>query len=306
MKQRSLITFFLVAGMVAGALAQAPAVPVLSLPANGATSQLTTVSLTWNAVSGAQKYYFEVSTSINMPSSVDGGIEVLVGNSSSVSNLLLSTTYYWRVASLDGIFNSAWSGTWSFTTAAQIAPAAPTLSLPANNARGQSRTLTLSWGTVSGGLTYGVQVSTTSSFATTFLSQTALTVPTKTVTGLPATTTYFWRANAKGAILTGKWSSVWSFATGNSRVLLQDESVKKESFTLKNGIIKFEIVHPVAVEISLCNLQGKSLAVRRRTSMPGSYSIPLKDFHLATGLYLLQFEAAEEVCRASVIIEPER
>ena len=55
------------------------------------------------------------------------------------------------------------------------APAAPVLSLPTNGATNLATTLTLSWAASSGAVSYGMQVSTVSTFATTVSSQTGIT-----------------------------------------------------------------------------------------------------------------------------------
>ena len=89
----------------------------------------------------------------------------------------------------------------------------PNLSAPANGATGIATSPTLTWGTVSGPTTYGVQVATTSTFASIVANDLTLTVGTRTITGLVNNTTYYWRVNVKNAGGTSAWSNVWSFTT---------------------------------------------------------------------------------------------
>ena len=102
------------------------------------------------------------------------------------------------------------------TTITPPAPAAPTLATPANAATGTAIAPTLTWGTVASAVTYRVQVSTISTFATTVADDSTLAVGTKAITGLANSTTYYWRANAKNAGGSGVWSSIFSFTTASA------------------------------------------------------------------------------------------
>ena len=120
------------------------------------------------------------------------------------------TTYFWHVQAVYGsCYSGAWSGAWNFTTAAGLY--APALALPSNGATGLPASLTLSWGTVGGALTYGVQVSTASSFASTIESLAGLTAPSTPLGGLGNDVTCFWRADAANAGNASPWSTAWSF-----------------------------------------------------------------------------------------------
>jgi hypothetical protein len=99
------------------------------------------------------------------------------------------------------------------TTVNAVVLAAPVLAQPSNGATGVSVTLSISWGAVAGATTYGVQVSTTTSFATTSFQQSGSAATSASPTGLANGTTYYWRANASNSIATGAWSGTWSFMT---------------------------------------------------------------------------------------------
>jgi hypothetical protein len=94
-----------------------------------------------------------------------------------------------------------------------VVPVVPVLSAPANVATSITVSPTLSWGTVSGAVTYGVQLSTTSAFTSTVVNDSTLAAGTKAVSGLLNSSQYFWRVNAKNSAGTSAWSPVWSFTT---------------------------------------------------------------------------------------------
>ena len=101
----------------------------------------------------------------------------------------------------------------SLTAINAVAPAVPVLAQPTNGASGVSVTLSLRWSAAAGANSYGVQVSTTTSFATTSFQQSGITATSASPTGLANGTTYYWRANASSSVGTSAWSGVWSFMT---------------------------------------------------------------------------------------------
>jgi hypothetical protein len=190
-----------------------PAAPTLASPANGAIDVVTSPTLTWNASTGATSYGLQVSTVSDFSTTLVNQ-STITSTSYAVSNLANNTTYYWRVNATNSGGTSAWSSpVWSFTTA-PAPPAAPTLSSPINGATGVVTNPTLSWNASTGATSYGLQVSTSSSFTTTVVNQTGITSTSYPVSGLAGNTTYYWRVNATNAGGTGAWSSpVWSFTT---------------------------------------------------------------------------------------------
>jgi hypothetical protein len=92
-------------------------------------------------------------------------------------------------------------------------PSAPTLSSPANNATAVSQSPTLSWNASTGAASYTLQVSTSSGFGTMVVNQTGITAASYGISGLSASTTYYWRVRATNSAGTSSWSSTWSFTT---------------------------------------------------------------------------------------------
>jgi uncharacterized repeat protein (TIGR02543 family) len=134
-----LALLFLFAGTAFG---QAPDAPTLLSPENGATDIDTAITLLWEAVTNADDYDVQVSTSNDFESDfvVDASGET--GTSYDVSGLDYSQTYYWHVRARSGEDFSEWSATWNFTT---TDPPTYTITVSANPTEG---------GTVSGGGTY--------------------------------------------------------------------------------------------------------------------------------------------------------
>jgi flagellar hook assembly protein FlgD len=133
-------------------------------------------------------------------------------NSKTLSGLLNSRKYFWRVNAKNLAGTSAYSMIRNFTTII-AAPAPPILISPSTGALNQPIALTLNWGTVTGTATYRIQLATDSLFTSPIMNDSTLTSPTRPINGLLYNTRYYWRVNAKNAGGTSNWSAVWNFKT---------------------------------------------------------------------------------------------
>ena len=198
-----------------GPPAPPPAAPVLVSPANAATGVTVPAALSWNASTGATSYTAQVSTSSSFATFAYN--QSVTTTSASVGGLASSTVYYWRVSATNGGGTSAFSAVRSFTTAAgpppPPPPAVPVLSSPANAATNVAVPATLSWTASSGATSYRVQVSTSSTFVTLFLDRTGVTTTSTSVSGLAASTVYYWRVSASNTGGASAFSAARSFTT---------------------------------------------------------------------------------------------
>ncbi|MDY0085202.1 MAG: T9SS type A sorting domain-containing protein [Bacteroidales bacterium] len=88
---------------------------VLTAPANNATEVARVPRFTWEEIHGAQKYMVALDKAPDFP---NGEIEVVEHNFWQHMFMLDPlATYYWRVKAIQGLDSTAWSETWSFTTA---------------------------------------------------------------------------------------------------------------------------------------------------------------------------------------------
>ncbi|MBI3005411.1 MAG: fibronectin type III domain-containing protein [Ignavibacteriales bacterium] len=188
-----------------------PDMPTLFSPGNGTNELPTTLTLTWNAASGAESYRLQVATSTNFTNLVvdQSGIQ---STSREVSGLANNKTHYWRVNASNAGGTSDWSPVWSFTTF-DPPPSAPTLVSPDDGATDQPMTLTLSWSSAESNGTYRLQVSTSSLFTTLLVDDSTLTNTFREITGLSQNTTYYWRVRVTTSGGTSNWSSVRNFTT---------------------------------------------------------------------------------------------
>ena len=96
-------------------------------------------------------------------------------------------------------------------------PAAPpVLTTPANGATGVLLNPLIAWNAVTGATSYRLQVSTDPTFATTFIDRSGLVGSSTGITGLAASTTYFWRMSSANLGGNSPFSAPFSFTTGSS------------------------------------------------------------------------------------------
>jgi hypothetical protein len=188
-----------------------------SSPSNGASSQSTNPTLSWDNSSGATSYEYCYDTSN------DNACSNWTSNGTSTSKVLngldTSTTYYWHVRAKNssGTIYSNGSGTafWSFTTAA-APPATFNKSAPSNGATSQSTNPTLSWDNSSGATSYEYCYDTSNDNACSNWTSNG-TSTSKVLNGLGTSTTYYWHVRAKNSSGTiysnGSNIAFWSFTT---------------------------------------------------------------------------------------------
>ncbi len=198
-------------------LPAAPAAFGKTAPANGATGQSTSPTLTWGASSGATSYEYCYDTTND--SACSAWISNGTSTSKALSGLSNSTTYYWHIRALNAggttYADGASTTFWSFATL-PAAPAAFGKTAPANGATDQSTSPTLTWGASSGATSYEYCYDTTNDSAcSTWTSNGAST--SKALSGLSNGTTYYWHVRAVNAGGTtyadGASTTFWSFAT---------------------------------------------------------------------------------------------
>lgn len=234
-----------------------PAPPVLLAPANGDTGVSKSPTLRWRAAAGASGYALQIATDVSFSSgAMVSSLAGLTDTSRPVLGLDPATLYYWRVSAANVAGASPWSGTWSFRTTANPAPDAPVLVSPNDGETNAGTGPLLAWGASSGAASYALQVSTTSTFASTVVNLSGLTGTSQALSGLPSFTTYYWRVNASDGNGASPWSAVWSFTDAQgfafSRLTTLDQALQTP-----DTVLTYSLSNPpaeVGFQIYIMNL----------------------------------------------------
>jgi hypothetical protein len=196
-------------------VAETPSVPSLTSPSGAASCQPTSLTLSWNSVSGAASYDIVVDNNPELGSPLVN--QNVLTASYAVSGLSEGTTYYWAVRAKNscGVY-SAWCEPRPFTT---LVPAAtvPSPASPTHLANCQPLSLSLSWNEVAHASGYSLQVDNNDDFGSLVVNQTGIASTAYTVSGLNPGTTYFWRVLSTSACGgSSSWSGVRSFTTASN------------------------------------------------------------------------------------------
>ncbi|MFH0990824.1 MAG: fibronectin type III domain-containing protein [bacterium] len=190
--------------------------PSLISPSNSAEGISINPKLEWSKIDGALSYELQVSTNKSFNTNVEQRQGIL-STSASLSGLLFNQTYYWRVRATGTASSSEWSKEYEFTTGSSKL-SIPVLLSPEDRATDISTEPRFEWTTVEGANTYVFQISLTQSFSTLLFTREIVSGNFTIVSGLKATTQYYWRILALSSTDTSDWSDVRRFTTWDDQL----------------------------------------------------------------------------------------
>ena len=192
----------------------------------------TTATLNWSAVSGALNYTVEWRLTGGLWYQLAGG--PWSNPTANLTGLTPGKTYEWRVRSNCGGSSSYWSSIASFTT-----PQGPSCAVPGGLTTSAitDTTATLSWDTVPGGLSYGVQTRVPNGTWFDVIGS-PFVGTTVTVDGLIPGATYEWRVRSKcDAGLFSNWSNPVTFTTTSASIVGSNECGGAIALTVNSSCI---------------------------------------------------------------------
>ncbi len=189
----------------------APGTSMTLVPIDGSSEVSTMPDFKWNTAVNANEYELQIST-VNDFSSISLTKSSITDTTITLENseiLDAATNYYWRVRAVNGSGNGAWSDTSSFKTEIKV----PELLSPAEDATNVNTEPKLVWRSISGVITYQIQIAESSSFASTLTDSNSVTDTLIIAPKLENSTDYYWRVRANYSADTSAWSTSRLFTT---------------------------------------------------------------------------------------------
>jgi len=220
-----------------------PAGPVLNSPANGTTGISLTPLLDWNDISGSTKFRLQVASVADFSSRLIDDSSITTSEFTIPAGIFaVGSRYYWRAAVKGSSTWSSFSAVWNFTTIG--VPPQVLLVSPLNNATGQPLNIDFTWTNAPEVISdvflkkssseknsfkksasdrfgmiddpadkYWFELTMDTNTPAAFYLDSTLTDTNKTVNGLTALTSYYWRVKAGNASGWGNFTSWWKFST---------------------------------------------------------------------------------------------
>jgi len=181
-------------------------------------------------------------------------------------------------------------------------PSAPTLVSPSNGATNQSPTPTMKWNNLSTAMSYRLQISTDSTFASTTLDSNGIAIDSVSVPSGKLTNgnKYYWRVNATNSAGTSSWSTKFNFtvsATGANSTI----SEIPKAYNLYNNYpnpfnpttkIKFDIPTNGFTKIAIYDMLGREIKTLVNENLTaGAYEMEWNAISYASGIYFYKMTA---------------
>ena len=282
--------------------------PVLSSPANNSIIQALSLNLIWHRVTNAGTYRVQVATDLNF-NNVIVNDSTITDTMKAINGLLNNTSYYWRVYAKNPGLISSYSAVWHFTTAAL--PAAPVLISPPNNSFGISTTAKLDWTSEPSALSYRVQVSSDSTFASSQLDSVTTVDSIFIPSGrLNNNTRYFWHVRSQNNIGNGSYSAYFVFTT--SLVGITNNSEIPKVFRLYNNYpnpfnpatkIHFDLPKSSFTKIVVYDVLGREVeTIVNEQLNPGSYTADWNAINYPSGIYFYKITAGDYTATRKMVL----
>ncbi len=211
-----------------------PPAPNLSSPVNKATNISIPPILSWNAVGGALKYWFQVSESSDFSTLMMAQDSNNAFTNYTTGGGSYNTLYYWRVKAKNEAGWGPWSNVWSFTTEPLTGlPDPPTLAGPVDGQTGVPIPAPLVWNSAAAG-SYVVEIATDLSFSNIVFSRSDNPERYLFANGLNHNQQYYWRVRIIVSGTNSDWSNVWSFTTYTDKIEINNVTVPFPSHERKD------------------------------------------------------------------------
>ncbi len=278
-----------------------PAVPSLILPAPNANRISLDSNLIWSSVSGAVMYHLEIASDLNFFALV---FSADIGTSSyTLKSIQLGLKkYYWRVNANNGGHVSGFSQVRSFISAIAI----PILQFPENVSTSQPGNVWIRWSPALGAISYHLQVSTNSIFtqAGIVFDLKGITDTVKQMSGLQLSKKHYWRVSAETPEYEGAFGLQWTFTTGTSTGV-GDQQTVPEQFSLSQNypnpfnpttVINYQLPINNHTMLKVYDLLGTEVVTLvDEMKAAGNYAIKFDGKNLSSGIYFYQLRSGNFV-----------
>jgi hypothetical protein len=271
-----------------------PTVPVASSPDSGAMDVTIAPAFFWHPAENAASYHVQLST--------DAAFTLLLLDSGDIRDTLLSldflsnsTTYFWRVSSVNEATRSPWMPGRSFTTICK--KPAPVATVPFSSDTLRTDSLVCRWTSTLPQVTnYHLQVFSDAALSVLTFSDSTLPDTSFVIRNLHNNQTLLWRVRACNVAGYGPFSDAVRAVVQFPSTAVQSGKplVASVGASCGNGTVRYGIPVHCAVTITVYDIAGRSVwKYGAPDQQPGYYTVKMHKAALSAGRYFLQFVAGD-------------
>jgi hypothetical protein len=267
----------------------------------------TTITFQWNKASDAEKYFIQLSN--NLTFTDNARIDSTIDTVKTITGLLKSERYYWRVQIKSANGPGPWSEVWQITTAGPL-PAKPELiAATQDSAQFGYFGFKFNWKKVEYTDQYLLQISNDSTFVNINLS-TSTSDTVKNLFGFLDGREYFWRVQASNVTGSGSWSDVSSFYASATDV--KDKSGIPKEFSLSQNYpnpfnpstkIEFALPQRALTKITIYDVLGREFnMIVNEELRAGYYEMNIDASKFPSGVYFYRIQSGNFVQTKKMIL----
>jgi hypothetical protein len=260
----------------------------------------TTMTFQWNKASDAEEYFIQLSNNVTFTN--NSMIDSTTDTVKTITGLLKSKQYFWRVQIKSAAGTGPWSDVWQITTAGPV-PAKPEL-IAATEDSTQYGYLgyKFDWTKVGYANQYLLQISNDSTFLHVNLS-TSTSDTVINLFGFLAGSEYYWQVQASNVIGSGPWSNVSSFYASLTDV--KEKGGLPKEFSLSQNYpnpfnpstkIEFALPQRAQTRIIVYDVLGREIETLVNEELQaGNYEINVDASNFTSGVYFYRIQAGNFV-----------
>ncbi|MCX6148364.1 MAG: T9SS type A sorting domain-containing protein, partial [Candidatus Kapabacteria bacterium] len=267
--------------------------PLLVAPDSGKANMPTTVIFRWSTSKNATSYHLQVSEKADF-SSLHFDSSTLTDVQQEVKGLSKYTTYYWRVLTKVGSFESPYGNVWNIKTLMDTTK----LIEPLNKKQDVAQSVNLKWLPTKGAVFYQLQISRNETYTNIMYDDSSITQTQKDII-FPYDSTFYWRVKAKSLEGKNEWSEQWSFKTTINSV---EDDLASSSFVFypnpfdENLTINFSLIKDAKVQIKVIDVSGREIAILKDNYvLSGEQKLEWKPIGISKGIYYLHVKIGESI-----------